>query len=138
MVMLSAFGAAYTSSFDLTVEKEKHQIISFWVKTSDLKGSTAATVKLTQNGNDSNSTSITLDSTSVAAVDLDADHKDIYNGWVQCFFFVNNELDEDIKLNVDFSYGNTTIKDTAVTAYKSGWVALANMQTLYEIGRAHV
>ncbi len=131
MVMLSAFGAAYTSSFDLTVEKEKHQIISFWVKTSDLKGSTAATVKLTQNGNDSNSTSITLDSTSVAAVDLDADHKDIYNGWVQCFLFVNNELDEDIKLNVDFSYGNTTIKDTAVTAYKSGWVALANMQTLY-------
>ena len=48
LVLLSAYGAAYTASFDLDVKAEGYKIVSFWVKTSDMDGSSAATVKITE------------------------------------------------------------------------------------------
>ncbi|MDE5722315.1 MAG: hypothetical protein K2I30_06245 [Clostridia bacterium] len=129
LVMLSARGAAYTSTFDIEVKGEGQQIISFWVKTSDMNGATAATVKLTDADDKDSSVSINVDSTNVKT-DLDDENEDIYDGWVQCFFFVKNENSEAKKLTVEFSFGNTTIKDTSASGYKAGWVALANMQTL--------
>ncbi len=129
LVMLSAYGAAYTSSFEITVEVSGYKIISFWVKTSDMSGGTAATVTLTDTADKDNTAVITLDTTGVVT-DIDDDNKDIYDGWVQCFFFINNETTESKTLTVDFSIGNTTIKDTTVSSYKAGWVAIANMQSL--------
>lgn len=136
LVMLSAYGAAYTTSFDLDVDREGYKIVSFWVKTSDMGGSTAATVKITQTGNDDNTAQFTLDTTGKTTNIGDKENeKDIFDGWVQCFFFVKNELkadneDTSDKFTVELSFGNTTIKGTEVHSYKTGWVALANMQTL--------
>ena len=131
LVMLSSYGAAYTTSFDLSIPAEGYQIISFWVKTSDMKGSTAATIKITQDGNNDNHSNFTLDTTDMVTNIGDKDEeKDIYDGWVQCFFFVKNELESDSVFNVEFSFGNTTINGTDVHSYKQGWVALANMQCL--------
>ena len=149
LVMLSSFGAAYTSSFELPVPRNEngseyggYQIVSFWVKTSDMGGSTAATIKITQTGKDENTASFTLDTTDKVTNIGDTDEeKDIYDGWVQCFFFVKNELEAEDDKNtgdyvgsdnytIEFSFGNTTINGTDVHSYKSGWVALANMQYL--------
>lgn len=131
LVMLSAYGAAYTASFDLTVPAERYQIVSFWVKTSDMSGSTAATVSITQKNNDENTAKFTLDTTGKTTDVGDKDsEKDIFDGWVQCFFFVKNEIEDPADFTVEFSFGNTTIKDTDVHSYKKGWAALANMQTL--------
>lgn len=129
LVMLSAYGAAYTASVPMSIEADGYRIISFWVKTSDMDGNTAATVKISQDGKSSNSASLSVDSTGVTT-DIDDDNKNIYDGWVQCFFFVHNDTDEAKNFTIDFSLGNTTIKDTAVSSYVKGWVALANMQTL--------
>ncbi|MDE7181607.1 MAG: hypothetical protein K2O41_01065 [Clostridia bacterium] len=129
LVMLSAYGAAYTASFDLTVKGNGYQIISFWVKTSDMNGATAATVKIKDKDDKDTNAGINVDSTNVKTK-LDDDNEDIYDGWVQCFFFVKNENTEDKTLTLEFSFGNTTIKGTNVSGYKAGWVALANMQTL--------
>ncbi len=131
LVMLSAYGAAYTTSFDLNIPAEGYQIVSFWVKTSDMDGSTASTVSITQNGNDENTANFNLDTTGkVTNVGDKENEKDIFDGWVQCFFFVKNELKEPADYTVKFSFGNTTIKGTDVHSYKKGWAALANMQTL--------
>lgn len=134
LVMLSARGAAYTSSFEFTVAKGSYNIISFWLKTSDMEGATAATVKLTDVDNDDTTTNITLDTTNVVT-DLN-DAEDIYNGWVQCFFFVHNEDNSDDgakTLKFEFSFGNTTISGTDVSSYKAGWAAITNVQSLTDI-----
>ena len=127
LVMLSAYGAAYTTSFDMKIQGEGYSIISFWVKTSDMDGNTAATLSIKTN--DDNVSNFTVDTTDIKT-DISKDEKDIFNGWVQCFFFVHNELEDEQQFTVEFSFGNTTIKGTSNTSYKPGWVALANMQVL--------
>lgn len=135
LVMLSARGAAYSSSFDIDVPKGEKKIVSFWVKTSDMNGSTAATVSITENGNKSNTTSFTLDTTNSKTA-IDDEHTDIYNGWVQCFFFLSNTDEEnDAKLTAEIKFGNTAFKDSAISAYKGGWVAVANVQTLDDVDK---
>ena len=129
LVMFSAYGAAYTTSFQLDIDGEGYKIISFWVKTSDMDGSTAATVKIAENGNDDNFSNVSVDSTGIVT-DIDDDNKDIYDGWVQCFLFVHNENKETKTVDIEFSFGNTTIKSTTGNSYKAGWAALANLQTL--------
>lgn len=129
LVMLSAYGAAYTSTVNnaaFTVEKDGYKILSLWVKTSDMSGQTAATVKITDKNDDKVSASIALDTTGVTT-DI-GDNENIYKDWVQCFFFVHNEGDEDRTFELSFSIGNTTIVDTSYSNYAKGWVALANLQ----------
>ncbi len=123
-VILSANGAAYTASTNATIVAEDHLIISFWVKTSDAGN---LTVKIYEKDNDENSASFTVN-TKDNAVDIDENNKDVYDGWAQCFLFVKNELKTSKDLVMDFSLGNTTIKDTAASAYKPGWVAVTNAQ----------
>lgn len=129
LVMLSAYGAAYTSSFDITMEADSYRIISLWVKTSDMSGNTAATLSLTEQNNDDNVASVTIDTTGITT-DVDDDNKDIYDGWVQCFFFVENDTSEDKVITFEFNFGISTIKDTTVNSYKAGWAAIANMHAL--------
>lgn len=129
LVMLSARGAAYTSSFDFEIPENSHVIISFWLKTSDMDGNTAATLSLTDRYNDDVTVNFAADTTGVVT-DVDDTNKDIYNGWVQCFFFVENNDVNARYLTLDFKFGNTVIKDTSVSSYKAGWAMLANLQTL--------
>lgn len=130
-VINSANGAAYTatiSATEFTVDAGEYRIVSFWVKTSDMDGKTAATVKITDGKNEEKT--ISIDSTG-KTTDFGDTEKDIYNGWVQCFFFVENNTDQNGKtFKIEFSFGNTEIASTTDKSYKYGWAALANMQTL--------
>ncbi|MDE6001469.1 MAG: hypothetical protein K2G96_04025, partial [Clostridia bacterium] len=132
LVMLSANGAAYTATINTSIDYEGYKIISFWVKTSD---DGTATVKIYQKDKDENNASFTVN-TKDSAVNIDDENKDVYDGWAQCFLFVNNELKDEngassaTDVVIEVSLGNTTIKDTAASAYKPGWVALTNMQVL--------
>ena len=133
LVMLSRYGAAYSACYNepVTIPAESYRIISFWLKTSDMDGAKAATVTLTDSNDKDNAATITLDTTDLTT-DIDEDNKDIYDGWVQCFFFVKNETQTEQSYKVEFNAGNLTIKDTTVSpsSYYSGWVAVANMQVL--------
>lgn len=131
LLMLSANRAAYTSSVDLTIAKESRTIVSFWLKTSDMKGSTAATVTATDKGDKDNTATFTLDSTGMTTdVGDEENKKDIFNGWVQCFVFIDNETESEKTVSLDLSIGQTVIKDTDAAKYKAGWVSMANLQTL--------
>lgn len=138
LLIESSYGAAYTATVKdakFTVAKGESYVVSFWVKTHDMKGNTAATVKLYDVEDEDNAQTIKVDSTGLT-IDFNSgakdakDEKDIYNGWVQCFFFVKNdsEKDEPKTFQIDFSFGNTTILGTE--NYVGGWVAMSNMQTL--------
>ena len=136
LMILSSRGAAYTANITgtevdgkntFTVGAEEYKIVSFWVKTSDMDGFSAATIRLYDVADDDTSASLAVDTTDVT-FDV-GDEKDIYNGWVQCFFFVSNPLEEEKTFAIDFSFGNSAIKDTTASSYKSGYAALTNIQT---------
>lgn len=130
LVILSANGAAYEAeltndSFKLGAGKQA--LITFWIKTSDMDGKTAATVTVKDaDEKASNSSNFTLDSTTVGGVTIN-DIEDVYNGWVECFIRVENTCkDTEKEFKITFNFGNTTIKGTEETAYKAGWMAVAN------------
>ncbi len=132
LLMLSSKGAAYESViFDendafFTVGNGEYKIISFWIKTNDMGGSTAATVEVRQHGKDSNSANFTVDSTTVDPTTIN-DTEDVYNGWAQCFVLVSNTTESDQQFEIVVNFGNTTIKGTTASSYRGGWVALSNL-----------
>ena len=132
-VIFSAWGAAYTSTVtggpNFTLNAGEQMILTFWVKTSDIKDKIPATVYLYDKDDEDKENAIQLDiNTTGITTDTD-DKKDIYNGWVQCFLFIQNDTQDDGKeFQLDFCFGNTSI--VSASAYEPGWIALANMQTL--------
>lgn len=135
LVMFSAWGAAYTSTItsdEFSLAAGEQMIVSFWVKTADMDGKTPATLYIydTEDPDKENANVQQLNINTTGVTTDFEDEKDIYNGWVQCFFFVqNNTKDEGNKtFQIDFCFGNTSI--ISASSYDSGWVALANMQTL--------
>lgn len=150
LVLFSAWGAPYTATISgtdqnkFTLANDEYMLVSFWVKTSDMDGNTAATVKIYEYKCKDGKPTDVIDENSVKTLTIDTtdrttdfeDQEDIYNGWVQCFFFVKNDTgakDEDGKdiektFKIDFSFGATGIIST--TSYKSGYAAIANLQTL--------
>jgi hypothetical protein len=135
-VMLSSEGAAYeTKISDSTLFKvapQSYKVVSFWVKTSDLKGNTAATITVKDVNDNTNSASFTVDSTTVDETEING-VENVYDGWVQCFVLVSNTLEESDstdntkQFEICVNFGNTTIKDTEATAYYNGWAAVTNM-----------
>ena len=102
-MLLSSLGASYTATISgtelengansFTVKAGEYKIVSFWVKTSDMDGFTAATASIYDLDDEDTTSSVAVD-TSAVTFDV-GDTKDIYNGWVQCFFCVENSLDVD-------------------------------------------
>ncbi|MCD8372521.1 MAG: hypothetical protein LUD27_04380 [Clostridia bacterium] len=155
LMILSAYGASYTATVtneaNFTVKEYGYKIVSFWLKTSDMKNLTAATITLNAykyddegnllNANDeivTDFSSAVLDSNLSASVSADTtgvtyevgDNDDIYNGWVQCFFYIENTTSYPITFEMDISFGNTTIKDTDASNYRGGYLAIADIQTI--------
>lgn len=129
LVMLSAWGAAYTSTLtndSFTLNQDEYLLVSLWVKTSDMDGKAAATIKVYDVNNEDNAQTLSLETTNLKT--NFEDEKDIYNGWAQCFVFVKNGLKTPQEFKIDFCFGNTAI--SSATLYKGGWAALADMQTL--------
>lgn len=135
ILLLSASGAPYTATMtntDFTLHQDEHMLISFFVKTSSIRsGKSGAGITLVDGVNE---TSITpFDSTTVDTVDVDENNKDIRNGWVQCFFFVENETDADKTFSLKFTYGPTAVADTTVNDYCDGYAAFANFEYVKNI-----
>ncbi|MGN0805490.1 MAG: hypothetical protein ACI4MC_00505, partial [Candidatus Coproplasma sp.] len=148
LIMLSANGAAYEtriidpvfnsdSDTDPTptnpsfmIDDGEYKLISFWLKTSDFGGKTAATITVFDPTDEDNSSSFTLDTTKQSVTNF-GDEKDIYDGWVRCFIRIDNTSGIDGKsFGIKINLGNTTIKGTTATDYKYGWLAVANLTVM--------
>lgn len=135
LVMVSSLGAAYEAEItnaNFALKGGEYALVSFWVKTSDMNGKTAATVTVIDDSDKDNTNNFTVDSTTVAAVDIDGE-EDIYKGWVKCFARISNTTEDTenaktFKLKVNF--GNTTIKGTTGDSYNAGWIAVANASVM--------
>ncbi|MDE5897647.1 MAG: hypothetical protein K2H43_07520, partial [Clostridia bacterium] len=130
VLLLSTNGAAYTATLpSIKVEKEKKMLISFFVKTSSIRsGKTGASITLVDGENETVISA--FDSTTVATVDINDERKDIYDGWVQCFFFVENETETDKEFYLKLSYGPTSISGTSASDYCDGYAAFANFEQI--------
>ncbi len=132
LIMLSAQGVPYTANISdnsFEIAAGEYRIVSLWVKTSDMNGRTAATITVKDTANKDNTATVALDTTGMTT-DVDENNKDIFNGWVECFVYIQNDTDETQKYELDLKLGNTTIKDTTSSSYGAGWVAFSNMKTL--------
>lgn len=135
LFLMSAHGAAYTSEMTsdmFTLDANSYLLISFWVKTSDTSGYTGATINLYDA---TNATSLgAYNTTTMSTVDLD-DAEDIYDGWIQCFFFVENTTFDAKSFRLEFSYGPTTITGTTKASYTEGYAAFTGF-TYYEMSES--
>lgn len=142
LVILSALGAPYearigatnyTSGSDVknglfTLKDGKYALISFWIKTEDMKGNKAATITAVEveNGKETkNSASFTIDSTKESTINI-GEEENVYNDWVRCFIRVSNTSKTEKSFIIKVNLGETTIKGTSKNSYTAGWLALVN------------
>lgn len=136
VMLMSVSSAPYTATSDVyTLGAKQHMIVSFWVKTSKI-GGTGASATLVDGENRTQIAA--FDSTTVATVDIDDETKDIYNGWVQCFFFVSNETDSAKQFTIEFSYGPTDVASAEQTAYDDGYAAFTNFEVLADVNAKYI
>ncbi len=133
LMLMSAGGASYTAKVEdantFVLGAEKYMAVSFFVKTSDLKGFTGAGVILKEVGNANSVAFSSIDTTSISPVEI-GDNEDVYDGWQQCFFFIQNNTEEDITFTLSFTFGPTTIIDKTRNDFYAGYAAFTNFQTL--------
>ena len=129
LMMMSAGGANYTAKLNdaaFTLDKGERVAVSFFVKTSDMKGITTAQVILREGANTHVISSI--DTTGAVSVDIE-DKENIYDGWQQCFFFVENDTEkDDLSFTLEFSVGPTEIVGTTKASYYPGYAAFTGFQ----------
>lgn len=139
LVIMSARGAAYEAVVgnpEFTFEEgEEYKIVSFWVKTSDLAGNTSFYVTARQVGDDDNTGSFEIDTTSIEGTTIN-DVEDVYNGWVQCFALVSCSIENRDENNppafeLVINYGLTEdIRNSARADYYGGWAAVTNLSII--------
>lgn len=134
VLLLSTNGAAYTAKLpEITVPANERMLFSFFVKTSAIMNGRSGASAILVDG-ENKSTIAAFDSTTIETVDIDngknaeGNQEDIYDGWVQCFFFVTNDTDEPKPFHVELCYGPTTIVGTDVFDYGQGYAAFANFE----------
>ena len=136
IMLLSTNGAAYTAKLPkIDVASNSRMLVSFWVKTSSiLSGRSGAGATLVDG---ENKVSINpFDSTAVPTVDVGDSVKDIWDGWVQCFFFVENDSDEVKSFTLELTYGPTAIASSTASSYCDGYAAFANFEIKTDLTRA--
>lgn len=143
LLLFSANGAAYTARMDavgdfFTLQPDERMSVSFWVKTSDTSGYTGATINLYDGlGEGASATTLgAYNTTAISTVDIQtknddgtyATQEDIYDGWVRCFFFVENATVKPLSFRMEFSYGPTSVADSAKSAYCEGYAAFTGFE----------
>lgn len=143
IMLMSTNGASYTATLEedsggdaFTLNPDEYMLVSFWAKTSEIRsGATGASVTLVDGEN--RTTISAFDTTTADTVDIDNvntdeyNQTDIYNGWVQCFFYVGNETDSAKTFTLEFNYGPTDVASADLTAYADGYAAFAKFETAY-------
>ncbi len=141
LVMLSAYGAAYEAHItddSFSLADGEYKLVSFWIKTSDMSGKTAATVTVKGlEGDDKDiKSSFTVDTTTLSKVTIgegEEKDEDAYKGWARCFIRVSNTSkvkDTDKKFEIVVNFGNTSLSGTTKSSYKAGWLALTNLSVM--------
>ncbi len=142
LLILSSQGIAYSAkdalTFDFlnadTNEYADYMLISFFVKTSNLNGFTGATITLDDNGTKTSFDSI--DTSSITPVKI-GNNEDVYDGWQQIFFFVENGYSEDSNgqksgsFTLSFNYGLTDITGATEDSFYAGFAAFTGFETYY-------
>ena len=152
-VIASSEGAAYTTTVRpnnsyYELGAGEYAVYSFFLKTSDLAGHTGAGVKFVEMANFGTDTApnfkafgneaviSSVDTSSITGVDVTIDtangedkREDIYEGWQQCFFFLENDTEETKYFQIEFTYGTTAIVNSKDSDYYGGFAAIANFQT---------
>ena len=129
LLIMSANGAAYTvnttNKFNFT--QSDYLVISFFVKTSDMNGYTGAGITLVDGNNKTSFTSI--DTSAISPVQI-GDNEDVYEGWQQCFFFVENASEKaDTTFSLSFNFGPTAIEESvSKDSYHPGFAAFTGFQ----------
>ncbi len=129
LMILSVDGAAYTAKSEatsITLAPDTYAAVSFFVKTSAMNDSTGANATLIDGTN--KHTISAIDTTTVATTDVDEETKDIYDGWVRCYFFVSNKTEEEKTFTIDLGFGPTTVIDTTKSAYETGFAAFSKFE----------
>lgn len=136
IMLLSGNGAAYTAKLQsdrFILKPDERMLISFFAKTNKISsGLTGASATIVDGENRTQISA--FDSTAIATIDIDSKSdditkKDIYKGWVQCFFFLENDTDEDKVFSLELSFGPTVIVGTNKFSYGDGYAAFANFET---------
>ncbi len=136
LLIMSAEGAAYTaeSAYDFkfvnptdATQSVDYLAVSFFVKTSDMTGFTGAGITLHDGDNKTSFSSI--DTTNIEKVEIE-DDEDVYEGWQQCFFFVENASEKaETTFTLSFTFGPTTIDMNATKdSYQEGFAAFTDFQ----------
>ena len=150
-LIASEQGAAYTTTIRpngsyYELKAGEYAVYSFFLKTSDLAGHTGASVKFIEMADVKNNGELkdfgneavisSVDTSSLTGVNLTVDtatgeetREDIYEGWQQCFFFLENDTEEDKYFKIEFSYGTKNIVNSKNKDYYGGFAAIANFQT---------
>ena len=137
ILLMSTNGAAYTANVSnsaFTVKKDSYKLVSFFVKTSKIRsGSGASAVLVDEAGNESSIAA--FDSTTIAQTDIDNNSQDseynkenIYNGWTQCFFFVENSTDKAQTFTLKLRFGTATVASATLSDYDDGYAAFAKFE----------
>ena len=131
LMLLSAQGAAYEakSTQEIAFDADnKYIAVSFFVKTSAMEGFTGAGVTLVDGK--AKTSFDAIDTTTISSVTIGED-EDVYNGWAQYFFFVENDSDkDDASFTLSFHFGPTAIdKGTTADSYHMGFAAFAKFET---------
>ncbi len=135
LLMLSTNGVAYTaepqkngSPYTFSFSDEVEYIaISFFVKTSDFKGKTGAGITLVDQ--DNKTSFVSIDTTDIDPVTI-GENEDVYDGWQQCFFFVQNTAENtpDATFSLYFTLGPTSIENTSKDDYYPGFAAFTDFK----------
>ena len=138
LLLMSAQGVAYTADstfeFDFYNEEteayEDYMLISFFVKTSNVNGHTGAGISL--NDGDAVTSFTSIDTSSIAAVEI-GENEDVYDGWQQVFFFVENGYAEgaESSFTLSFNYGLTDITDATEDSFYEGFAAFTGFETSF-------
>ncbi len=130
LVLISASGASYTASLgNIELNPNSYQMISFFVKTSDMDGFTGAGVKLENVNLKSNA--VVMSSISTPQIDgvKVGETEDYYDGWKKVSIFVSNETDSVQSAKLSLTFGPTGIVNSGVGSYKTGFAAFTAFET---------
>ena len=132
ILLMSADGAAYTATLpDLPIGAGQKMAISFFVKTADMQGFTGAGAKLVDKDGETLAELTSIDTTTITPVDINDENKDIYDGWQQCVFYIENETDEQKSFSLELTFGLTTVKGTSKKDYHSGFAAFTKFRNIF-------
>ncbi len=136
-LMMSSNGVAYTATDALSFsqadftgtdgEVKDYILISLYAKTSDMSGCTGGGITLTDNKAKTSFSAI--DTSKIAPVQI-GDDEDVYDGWQQYLFFVENDFEEkeNVSFTLSFTFGVTDLSTATKDSFYEGFAAFTNLE----------